>query len=223
MPPRRLITTMVLPPRVPAKVACIIASPNIWVTAMRTADRSGRLRGAVRRDTEKSRQPQAWPAVRVCGWSRRSSSGLTSSCGRGCRAGAMARRGNDQAASWWCLSMIVDAVIRAHFSGRATAWFAAFSSRASAALPSQAAQVVDVRVEADLTRPAATTRRCGTSASLGHQPPAWFLVHARSWRRGARPRTRRRPLIGGPSGRGQENSRAAPWIQFAWRWPRTGR
>ncbi len=34
MPPRRLITTKVLPPRVPPKVACTSASPNIWVTAM---------------------------------------------------------------------------------------------------------------------------------------------------------------------------------------------
>ncbi len=34
MPPRRLITTRVLPPGVPAKLLCIIASPNICVTAM---------------------------------------------------------------------------------------------------------------------------------------------------------------------------------------------
>ena len=33
MPPRRLITTSTLPPVVSAKLACISASPNIWVTA----------------------------------------------------------------------------------------------------------------------------------------------------------------------------------------------
>src|SRR5689334_21524412 len=64
MPPRRLITTRVLPPGVPPKEACIIASPNIWVIARpppRAAPVLSRVRRdkPVRADLEKSGQPQA--------------------------------------------------------------------------------------------------------------------------------------------------------------------
>src|ERR1700712_668921 len=61
IPPRRLITTKVLPPVLPAKEACIIDSPNIWVIAM-PPPRTAPVLSSERRDIpvrEKSGQPQS--------------------------------------------------------------------------------------------------------------------------------------------------------------------
>ena len=205
-------TTRVLPPVVPAKVACIIASPNIWVTAMRAAGHQraleqGASRGRDAGEVAAALQHLRSLARRWSGLGHRSSRGLRWSCGRGCRAGRSPAAGTASRPRLWSLSTIVDAVTTAHFSGPVTAGRRPSGAGRRRRLPEPgAAEVVDVVVEAGPRPRAATTAALRYVAPC--RPPAAGVVRGacRRRRRPATPRTTSAPTIGGPSGRGQENS-----------------
>ncbi len=211
MPPRRLITTSVLPPVVPPKEACIIASPNICVTAMPPPSTPA-VRSSERRDMEKSRQPQACSAVSsfvvvMAASARHVVGGVQQGHGQPREEPAGQRvlarhqgRGGDHCPGLRPGDGLVGSV---GAGGRlpgapATAGTGGPRRRRTAASAWAARPLVPGR-----SRPAsATSRRPGSGA-------------CRSWRTGARPRTTPRSTSGGPSGRGQENSSLAPCSQLA--------